>query len=246
MGIAAAADYLGKLLNRPIAADTVLRLSSAQRARFNAWLHGQNLRVDDKMLAREFTLAGLLTGAPATAGAAAAAPPAAAAPGASPLALGVDIQSISELMAGAQGGDLKADPELLRLFTLQEISYAQAKAVPAETLAGIFAAKEAMRKCIGEPTLSAEAFRALEVLPDAAGRPVASGFEISISHSGDFAVAVACRMAANTLPSAPPTQAMAPAAAVEPAPRRWLPLALLASAVVLISLHLVLLARLGR
>lgn len=245
---AAAADYLGKLLNRPVTADTTLRLSSAQRARFNGWLHNQGMVADAARLAGEFTLTALLSGAGSAVAAAGAAPPSAVSSSTAG-ALGIDIQSISELMAGKRGNDFKADAELLRLFTLQELSYAQARPHPGETLAGLFAAKEAIRKCIGGPTLSTEAFRALEVLPDDSGRPVAAGYDISISHSGDFAVAVACRTRAQAEVPALPAVAAWPvsaAAATAAAPTaRWLPLALLATTLVLISLHLLFLSRLG-
>lgn len=111
------------------------------------------------------------------------------------LDVGIDIQAIDELMAGvANRDDFKGDPELLRLFTMRELSYAQSRPGPSETLAGLFAAKEAMRKCLGGASIDAEAFRALEVLPDEYGRPVAAGFSLSISHSGNFAIAVANRV----------------------------------------------------
>jgi phosphopantetheine--protein transferase-like protein len=239
MAINDAAEYLGKLLNRPVAADTPLRLTSAQRARFNAWLQSSGLVVSNPELTGQFTLAALLTGAPGVAR------PAAETTGtrsesASALSLGIDMQSISELTATIRNGDLKADPELVRLFTLQELSYAQARPKPHETLAGLFAAKEAMRKCRSEPQLSAEEFRALEVLPDLSGRPTAAGYQISISHSGDYAVAVALRakLPAITPPTAPTTVAPKPRRAA-----RWLLPALLVSTLVMISLLLLLLTR---
>ena len=245
MAIDAAAEYLARLLNRPINAAATLRLSSAQRARFNAWLHGQGLSADEKALAGEFTLEALLIGLVPVA---AASPKASAPADSNPETrlLGVDIQSISELMTGKQLSDLKADAELLRIFTLREISYAQAKPVPAETLAGIFAAKEAVRKCMGEPILASEDFRALEVLPDATGRPRLAGYEISISHSGDYALAVACRGTAALPIPIVNQQIPKPSTNVQTGLGRHWRTAFLAAAVVLIVQQFFLLAWLVR
>lgn len=181
------AGFLSKLLNRTVAADTVLRLSSAQRARFAAWLHVQGTVVNAASLVKEFKLSDLFSGS------AELAPDGMVARTSEmPVnVVGVDLQSISELVPILPGADLKTDPELLRLFTLHELSYAQARPNPAETLAGLFAAKEAIRKCIGVGNLSAEEFRDLEILPDALGRPTIAGYDLSIAHSGDFAMAIA-------------------------------------------------------
>lgn len=192
-------DYLSKLLNRPIGPDASLRLTSAQRARLNAWLHGQGLPRDDKLLAGEFTVAQLQAGNRERV----AAPGPQATPFATlqsgeasssqnhGLSIGIDIQSVEELLASSNRNDFKADAELNQLFTMKELSYAQSKSNPDETLAGLFAAKEAVRKCMNVTELSADAFRAIEVLPNENGRPCTAGFELSISHSGGLAVAVA-------------------------------------------------------
>ncbi len=216
MDISSIVHYLGTLLGRPLTTDTALRLSSAPRARFKVWLHGQGVKRNDKLLAGEFTIAQLITGETA----APVAPASVTAPGSafanehsgipsSALSLGVDMQSVDELMAGVNRSDFKADPTLAGIFTARELSYAQSCADPAETLTGLFAAKEAIRKCLGGPPISADAFQAIEILPDEHGRPTTGGHAISISHSGGFAVAIACRntsMQAKALSSSPPTR----------------------------------------
>ena len=190
----AAAEYLAKLLSRPVTSHTVLRLSSAQRARFGGWLNSHGMGDGGASLGSEFTLNSLFSGTP-PAGNLVRIEDVRTRPKDDALPeLGVDIQSISELMANIKDGDLKANPEMVNLFTLREISYAQSRPNTAETLTGVFAAKEAIRKCRRGPALSPEEFRNIEVLPDTDGQPKASGYQISISHSSDFAVAVALRM----------------------------------------------------
>ncbi len=90
----------------------------------------------------------------------------------------------------------------LKLFTLQELSYAFKKACPFQTLAGFFAAKEAYYKAVGG--YSGFSFREIEVLKQN-GAPVlhltgkalqafkkkqAKGVLVSISHEKEYAVAV--------------------------------------------------------
>ncbi len=191
-----AAEFLGTLLNRPLTAATPLRLSSAQRARFNAWLHERGTQVQDQRLSGEFTIAELIgDGAAAVppAPVAASPRPATAASATLPIEVGLDIQSVAELTDGINLLDLKGDSQMTRLFTARELSYAQARPSPAETVAGLFAAKEAIRKSLGGPAWTPEQFRAIEVLSDEDGRPTFPGFAVSISHSGGIAAAVACR-----------------------------------------------------
>lgn len=215
----AASDYLGKLLNQSIDVRTVLRLSSAQRARFQAWLSQQGVSIDDTVLTGEFSLERLLDGSGHQA--ARGAPPVVRkeADVLSPtgLTVGIDIQHIGELFQSSNSNDFKSDAELTRIFTLRELSYAQSSTVPMDTLAGIFSAKEAVRKCWGGPALSQEEFRAIEILPDRDGKPTASGFELSIAHSGGLAVAVAARYVARTVPASTPSQQAAPTASEAPA-----------------------------
>jgi phosphopantetheinyl transferase (holo-ACP synthase) len=109
-----------------------------------------------------------------------------------PLVIGIDIQRIDEVIPSPALKDPKSSPELTAIFTLREISYAQSRPRPDETLGGLFAAKEALRKC--DASLLQRALPEVEVLPDATGCPRYRGFTLSISHSGGFAIAVAARL----------------------------------------------------
>lgn len=192
--------YLGALLNRRISEDAIVTLSSAQRARVSAWFRSHGMMIDDKKLRGQVFVGSLLVTGTSGEGAS----PAAARrymtesrhrPGVreSGLSIGIDIQSVEELFRGVDLQDFKGDRHLGELFTMRELSYAQSSKMPMETLTGIFAAKEAVRKCMGGPELNGEEFREIEILPDRYGKPCTNGFEISISHSGGFAVAVSCR-----------------------------------------------------
>jgi hypothetical protein len=89
--------------------------------------------------------------------------------------------------------DPKLDPEMLAMFTMRELSYAQSKPNPAQTLAGIFAAKEAVLKSSNEHANISK----LEVLPNLDGKPLIEGYAISISHSKDYVVAIAIHTGEN-------------------------------------------------
>ena len=208
--------YLSGLLDRPIDGDTRITLTSGQQARMQGWMQQRGVDTQAMNLARSFTSAELLGTAPDT-----AATPAPASTASTPVAiasaigaLGVDIQSIDELVPAAALNDLKAHPELSKIFTLRELSYAQTKADPASTLAGLFAAKEAVKKA--SRAHMGLAWQEIEVLPDADGAPGVAGFMLSISHSKDYAVAVAMAGAA---PGAVPIASPA-ASTSEPAPAR--------------------------
>jgi holo-[acyl-carrier protein] synthase len=111
--------------------------------------------------------------------------------------IGIDLLEIDRLEAA-----LERRPRLAaRLFTEGELSYAAAKARPAEHLAARFCAKEAVAKALG---LESWAFREVEVLSTSSapevrltgaaaeradelgGRP-----RISLTHTGRTAGAVA-------------------------------------------------------
>ncbi len=104
---------------------------------------------------------------------------------------GVDIVQISRL----RRIDLKA-PFYRRVFTTREMEYCKRFDDPLPHLAGVFAAKEAVWKSISH--LSPPALSGIEILHDPPGRPqvhlsghVDCRVHLSISHSGDYAVAVA-------------------------------------------------------
>jgi phosphopantetheinyl transferase (holo-ACP synthase) len=198
------ATYLGRLLGRPVAVEDWVRLTSGQQARAGGWLaeRGVDLPTLRVQLSASFQPAALLGNGVAsnTAPFAAALPRQQSFDGsAGNLQIGVDIQSVNELFPTGATTDLKTSAEVTAIFTLREISYAQSRPSPLETLTGLFAAKEALRKCSMQ--LLAFPLLELEVLPDASGRPRFPGFSLSISHSGGFAIAVAASIGNSRVPA---------------------------------------------
>ncbi len=113
--------------------------------------------------------------------------------------IGVDIVEIARLAAA-----LQRTPELAaRLFTQAERSLATGRRVPAASLAGCFAAKEAVAKVLGAPP--GLRWTDAEVLRNAAGRPALTvrgtvaavarqqgigAWQLSLSHDGGLCVAM--------------------------------------------------------
>jgi phosphopantetheine--protein transferase-like protein len=190
--------YLSSLLNRSVSASENVSLSSAQRARFTGWLESRGVSIGATAVPTTFDVGELanrfgVARSEAVAGRANLPPPHAVTT-APLMGIGIDIQSVSELIKRDSIADLKADVELRAIFTLRELSYAEAKGSPADTLTGIFAAKEAARKA--DPEMLRRQLTEIEILPDDQGRPQLPGFAISISHSAGVAVAIAIRAAA--------------------------------------------------
>jgi phosphopantetheine--protein transferase-like protein len=202
-------EYLCSLLNRPVTAADRVDLSSAQRARLIGWLENQGAAPAAWVIPRSFEVGQLARqlGEPPTQEGAAPLPSIRPALGGAPepSGVGIDIQSVSELISSAALKDLKGDPELRALFTPREMSYAECRSDPRETLAGIFAAKEAIRKA--DAAMLQRPFTQIEILPDEQGAPRIAGFAISISHSAGVAIAIAIARAV-----APAAQAPASAA----------------------------------
>lgn len=106
------------------------------------------------------------------------------------LGLGLDIVEISRIKAAG-----KSKRFLDRVFTKDEIAYCQSKKNPWPHFAVRFAAKEAVWKALGLKNLS---LRDISVSRDFAGRPSAllggkkaDHLELSLTHSRDYALAVA-------------------------------------------------------
>ena len=190
-------EYLTKLLNQPIASDTAVNLSSAQRARFYNWLKIKNIIFQQDLLRSTFSVNKLLgsnvTGSASVYSIITTQQNEQSTHSSNRLLdqIGVDIQKISELFPDGLSLDPKRDRELTKLFTMKELSYAQSKFSPLETLTGIFAAKEALIKCLDIDVQQPFDFTTLEILPDLTGRPIIEGCILSISHSGEYAIAIA-------------------------------------------------------
>jgi phosphopantetheinyl transferase (holo-ACP synthase) len=194
------------MLGKNVAIDQLLTLTSGQQARAAGWLAERGFAPAQlrKQLSTPFTAAGVLGGAAAPEDQPGADGPRQHRP--TPVAaqnVGIDIQLVDEVIPVEADADLKSSAEITSIFTLREISYAQSRPSPRETLCGLFCAKEALRKC--DATLLSQRLTQIEVLPDEDGKPCFEGYSLSVSHSGGFAIAVALSNA--------PLTAVAPAPA---------------------------------
>jgi holo-[acyl-carrier protein] synthase len=107
--------------------------------------------------------------------------------------LGLDIVEISRIQAVAE----RSKRFLARVFTPDEIAYCQAKKNPWPHFAVRFAAKEAVWKALGQKNLT---LRDISVSRNNEGRPAAllrgkrlANLEVSLTHSRDYALAVAIK-----------------------------------------------------
>jgi phosphopantetheine--protein transferase-like protein len=214
-----ASEYLSKLLNRDVQAHTAIVLSSGQRARFLSWLEHAGALSDEVRSAasRQFNVHELLN---AEGSSSRSAPVARrvmepSGPAAVIAGVGIDIQRIAEIIPYDDAFDFRTAAELAAIFSQREISYACARSSPVQTLAGLFAAKEAIIKA--DPSKTTTDLHQLEILPDGSGSPAHPGFQLSISHSGEYAVAMALRVANISAPQpARETSASATQPANEP------------------------------
>ncbi|MEJ0048807.1 MAG: 4'-phosphopantetheinyl transferase superfamily protein [Rhodospirillales bacterium] len=227
------------MLNREIAEDTPLRFSSAQYARVSDWLSANGVPFDrDALKSGEITVAQIVVPSAGGPGPARTPTPAdsRAARADASAGVGIDLQLIDELFPDAlDGADFKSSDTFKEIFTLRELSYAQAKPAPRQTLAGIFSAKEAVRKAA--PEYLGRELNAIEILHDESGKPVCEGFAISISHGGVYAVAVAVKASVRTPEHMLPAHVEPAAASVPPAGAwRGIAAALLQAAAIVVSL----------
>lgn len=113
--------------------------------------------------------------------------------------IGIDIIEIK----GVEDA-IKNNPKfLIKMFTEDEIKYFESKNFKVESIAGNFAAKEAISKCIGTGIRDFK-FRDIEVLRNKLGKPIVKMYnnlekicidynvreiKVSISHCKEYAVA---------------------------------------------------------
>lgn len=110
--------------------------------------------------------------------------------------VGIDVQYIKELFPEPIM-DLKSNKEVLSIFSTKEIAYAETKVDPYATLTGIFSAKESIIKTGIVDNLKSDLSK-IELEFNEFGKPVFTGIALSISHSKDYAVAVAVVGTANS------------------------------------------------
>lgn len=191
MAVQITLEYLSRLLNKPITKGVEMNLSSAQKSRVHGWLTKNRVPFNESALMGRFTIDQLLNGADVSSRQ--------SKPNSLDISssldkfgmenyqIGVDIQRVDELFPLGLPSDPKADQSLLQIFTPKELSYAQTKTDIDITLTGIFCAKEAIQKA-SNLTIN---LNEIEVLPDERGRPQSIGYQLSISHSGNYAISVA-------------------------------------------------------
>jgi len=119
------------------------------------------------------------------------------------IGIGTDVVQISRIRKLAERFSERIGD---RIFTPSELAYCLAKADPAVSLAGRFAAKEAVMKALGTGWGAGVRFIDIEIVRDSSGRPslslhgaaseIARGqgivaWHLSIAHDGDLAMAMA-------------------------------------------------------
>lgn len=110
--------------------------------------------------------------------------------------VGIDIQVVKDI-SPSNVTQWKSSKELERVFTIRELSYAEASPSPCETLAGIFAAKESLIKA---GVVYQDGYMAsIEIDHNVHGKPIFPGYDLSIAHDGGFAVAVAVKNTESTM-----------------------------------------------
>jgi holo-[acyl-carrier protein] synthase len=114
--------------------------------------------------------------------------------------VGIDIIEIKRIKKAIQRWK---EHFLKRVFTFEEISYCQKKKFPEVSFAGRFACKEAAMKALGTGLSSGAGWKDFEIIRGNKGKPELliskkiekefgkPKFLISISHSKEYAVAVA-------------------------------------------------------
>lgn len=118
--------------------------------------------------------------------------------------VGTDLVRISRIDAAVERW---GESFLAHLFTEEEITFCRSKQNPLQHFAGTLATKEAVYKALGMQRDQAFSWRMIEVVRDAAGRPRVrsshyaservrreldgTSVRVSISHEGEYAVAVA-------------------------------------------------------
>ncbi|MDB9892075.1 4'-phosphopantetheinyl transferase superfamily protein [Amylibacter sp.] len=101
--------------------------------------------------------------------------------------VGIDIQSVQDIYPGALPVDLKSDEFLCQMFSYKELSCVGYSSNIRESLAGLWAAKEAVFKASNGKVEFAD----IEIRHLKDGRPVVDDFELSISHDAGIATAIA-------------------------------------------------------
>jgi len=106
-----------------------------------------------------------------------------------PVAIGIDMEEIDKMPTVE---DFREDPFYKQNFSSKEVSYCLLQPHPLQSFAGKFAAKEAIIKA--DNSFKDTPFWQIEINNKPNGQPYFADFVISISHTGQLAVAVAVKV----------------------------------------------------
>lgn len=110
-----------------------------------------------------------------------------------PAGIGIDIERTDRFPVVE---DYRSDQFYLMNFSQREIAYAIIQPSPVQTFAGLFAAKEAVIKA--DAAFRSLPFNEIEIQHNKEGKPFFDGIGLSISHTGEMAVAVAVHISKET------------------------------------------------
>jgi holo-[acyl-carrier protein] synthase len=104
------------------------------------------------------------------------------------LSIGIDIEEISSF---EPVNNYKDNQFINNNFSSEEIQYCNSKANPLKSFAGLFSLKEAIVKA--DNSFKNETFDKIIISHTTTHKPVFAGFALSLSHSENHVVAVACK-----------------------------------------------------
>lgn len=191
-------EFLERLLGEPVAATDTISVSSTQRARIIAWLNDNDVPVSYKELGSNLIpVPRLLNGASMESGHSGEAifpPPVVSrpVPSVGVLGIGIDIQARSSM---PEATDFRTDRFYASNFSPRELAHCIQQGDPLSSLAGIWAAKEAILKAGAAVRDSTGCLATVEISHLVDGSPQFPNCLISISHDHGVAVAVCIRLA---------------------------------------------------
>jgi phosphopantetheine--protein transferase-like protein len=207
-------DYLAGLLGETVSPDMPLRLRSVQTYALRAWARREEIALNQSILVsgNAFTVKQLVSDHESVVKPAGAPVTGRASEKNNALRVGIDIEDVSAL---PPADDYREHPFYRDNFTPSEISHCLQQRDVRASLAGIWAAKEAIVKA--DVASSNEAgLKSIEIKHDAIGKPFAQGCNLSISHTPTSAVCVCIALDTPDLP--------APIGPIPPILREALPL----------------------
>jgi len=195
--------FLERLLGEPVTMTDTITVSSTQRARIVAWLNDNSIPASFSQFKSNLVrVSDLLTGAAfaedqqaelrAPKPMAAASSYAASVGTTAMLGIGIDIQARSSM---PEAEDYRTDRFYCANFSPRELAHCIQHGDPVMSLAGIWAAKEAIVKAGAGLRDKADGLAGVEIGHAPDGSPQYPNCLISISHDQGMAVAVCVRLA---------------------------------------------------